>query len=98
MNERQEAYLNLIERVLTCPHGQEPEILKASSDLVDAGFVAMLIKISASMASEGDEYTAKFLEKLACLLAKSVKVPPEAITTEYSSVRGYKKVRSPHNL
>lgn len=87
MNERQEAYLNLIERVLTCPHGQEPEILKASSDLVDAGFVEMLVKISVSMASEGDEYTANFLEKLARLLAKSVKQSPEAITTEYSSLQ-----------
>lgn len=88
MNERQEAYLNLIERVLTCPNGQEPEILKASSDLVDAGFVEMLIKISASMASEGDEDTANFLEKLACLLGKSLKLSPGAIPTEYSSARG----------
>lgn len=88
MNERQEAYLNLIERVLTCPNGQEPEILRANSDLVDVGFVQMLIKISASMASEGDEDTANFLVQLARLLGTSLKLSPDAIPARYSGVRG----------
>ena len=88
MNERQEAYLNLIERVLTCPNGQEPEILKASSHLVDVGFVQMLIKIASSMASEGDRDTANFLVQLARLLGKSVRLSPDAIPNRYSSLRG----------
>ncbi|MGL5061487.1 MAG: hypothetical protein ACRC62_16050 [Microcoleus sp.] len=88
MNERQEAYLNLIERVLTCPSGQEPEILRANSDLVDVGFVQMLTKIAASMASEGDEDTANFLVQLARLLGKSLKLSPDVIPSRYSGVRG----------
>lgn len=82
--ERQEAYLNLIERVLTCPNGQEPEVLSSSSDLIDAGFVQMLIQISASMAREGDEDTANFLVQLARLLGKSLGLSPDIVPAGYS--------------
>ncbi|MCC3411753.1 MULTISPECIES: hypothetical protein [unclassified Microcoleus] len=82
--ERQEAYLNLIERVLTCPNGQEPEVLSSCSDLIDAGFVQMLIQISASMAREGDEDTANFLVQLARLLGKSLGLSPDVVPASYS--------------
>jgi hypothetical protein len=77
--ERQEAYLKLIERVLTCPNGQEPEVLSSCSDLIDAGFVQMLIEISASMARAGDEDTANFLVQLARLLGKSLGLSPDLV-------------------
>ncbi|MEG4535018.1 hypothetical protein [Microcoleus sp. D2_18a_D3] len=86
--ERQEAYLNLIERVLTCPNGQEPEVLSSRSDLIDAGFVQMLIQISASMAREGDEDTANFLVQLARLLGKSLGLSPDLRSGGYSSAKG----------
>ncbi|MBE9124111.1 hypothetical protein IQ269_25750 [Tychonema sp. LEGE 07199] len=86
--ERQEAYLNLIERVLTCPNGQEPEVLSSCSDLIDAGFVQMLIQISASMAGEGDRDTANFLVQLARLLGKSLGLSPDLVPTGYSSAQG----------
>lgn len=82
--ERQDAYLNLIERVLTCPNGQEPEVLSSCSDLIDAGFVQMLIQISASMAREGDEDTANFLVQLARLLGKSLGLSPDVVPAGYS--------------
>ena len=82
--ERQEAYLNLIERVLTCPNGQEPEVLSSCSDLIDAGFVQMLIQISASMAREGDEDTANFLVQHARLLGKSLGLSPDVVPAGYS--------------
>ncbi|MCW6051448.1 hypothetical protein QUB60_15890 [Microcoleus sp. A2-C5] len=85
--ERQEAYLNLIERVLTCPNGQEPEVLSSCSDLIDAGFVQMLIQISASMAGEGDADTAKFLVQLARLLGKSLGLSPDIVPAGYSSAQ-----------
>ncbi|MEG4944591.1 hypothetical protein [Microcoleus sp. F4-D5] len=86
--ERQEAYLNLIERVLTCPNGQEPEVLSSCSDLIDAGFVQMLIQISASMAREGDEDTANFLVQLARLLGKSLGLSPDLRSAGYSNAKG----------
>lgn len=86
--ERQEAYLNLIERVLTCPNGQEPEVLSSCSDLIDAGFVQMLIQISASMARAGDEDTANFLVQLARLLGKSLGLSPDLVPAGYRSAQG----------
>ncbi|MEG4347172.1 hypothetical protein QUB70_28400 [Microcoleus sp. A003_D6] len=86
--DRQEAYLNLIERVLTCPNGQEPEVLSSCSDLIDAGFVQLLIQISASMAREGDKDTANFLVQLARLLGKSLGLSPDLVPAGYSSAQG----------
>ena len=70
--ERQEAYLDLIERVPSCPKGQELEVLSSCSDLIDAGFVQMLIEVSASLARAGNEDTAAFLVQLARSLGKSL--------------------------
>jgi hypothetical protein len=75
--ERQEAYLDLIELVLSCPNGQEPEVLSSCSDLIDEGFVQMLIQVSASMARAGNEDTADFLAQLARSLGKSLGLPPD---------------------
>ena len=77
--ERQEAYLKLIERVLNCPNGQEPEVLSSCSHLIDAGFVQILIQISASMTRAGDEDTANFLVQLARLLGKSLGLSPDLV-------------------
>ena len=86
--ERQEAYLNLIERVLSCPTGQAPEVLSSCSDLIDAGFVQMLIEVSASMAYAGNEDTADFLVQLARSLAKSLGLSLDLGPGGYSSAQG----------
>lgn len=38
--ERRKAYLNLINALLNCSSGEEPQILNANQDLLDAGFIA----------------------------------------------------------
>ena len=86
--------MNLIERVLTCPNGQEPEVLSSCSDLIDAGFVQMLIQISASMAREGDEDTANFLVQLARLLGKSLGLSPDLRRLGTVVQRGREELRS----
>ncbi len=40
--ERQEAYLNLIQQLLDCQSWEEPEILRANQELLDAGFLQVL--------------------------------------------------------
>jgi len=37
--QRVQAYLSLIQELLKCPGGEEPQILSQSSELVDEGFV-----------------------------------------------------------
>ncbi|WP_414551675.1 hypothetical protein [Anabaena sp. CCY 0017] len=39
--QRQQAYSQLIESLLKCPDGEEPEILAAHTELLDAGFLQM---------------------------------------------------------
>jgi hypothetical protein len=41
--ERQSQYLRLIEQLMRCPNGQEPEVLDANADLLDAGLVQTMM-------------------------------------------------------
>ncbi|WP_293134005.1 CHAT domain-containing tetratricopeptide repeat protein [Microcoleus sp. bin38.metabat.b11b12b14.051] len=43
-SERQQAYLNLINQLLTCPTGEEAEVLKSHPDLLDDGLVAAMLE------------------------------------------------------
>jgi hypothetical protein len=38
-DERQTQYFNLIDELLQCPNGQEPEVLEAKPELIDSGLV-----------------------------------------------------------
>jgi len=42
--QRQQAYLNLIQSLLNCPSGEEAQILQANSELVDAGLVQVMLE------------------------------------------------------
>ncbi|OKH57947.1 hypothetical protein NIES2130_17410 [Scytonema sp. HK-05] len=54
MNEqRQQAYLDLIERLLNCPSGEEPEVLQANQDLLDAEFLLMLEAVAENFSLQG---------------------------------------------
>ncbi|MFB8791618.1 MAG: CHAT domain-containing protein [Potamolinea sp.] len=65
MNEdRQSAYLNLIEELLTCPSGEEPEILNANSDLIDAGLTATLADVELEQAESIAGYLGNFSNRM----------------------------------
>ncbi|MBO9997778.1 MAG: hypothetical protein J7641_02025 [Cyanobacteria bacterium SID2] len=59
--QRQERYFDLIDRLLKCPNGQEPEILDGASDLLDANFVQALIQTASYFAHHDNPEAAKFL-------------------------------------
>ncbi len=40
--QRQQAYLSLIQQLLDCANGEEGEILAANQDLVDSDFLLMV--------------------------------------------------------
>ena len=66
MNEqRQQAYLNLIQRLLNAPSGEEPEILAAHQDLLDAGLVQKVEAVAQMCSQNGDSNTANWLQNLA---------------------------------
>lgn len=84
--QRQDLYLNLIDQLVGCPNGKEPEILEAHPELIDADFVQTLVQVSASLAHDGKyQDTAKFLIFIARQLAKDLGLYPQASTTAPNS-------------
>ncbi|MCL1465089.1 tetratricopeptide repeat protein, partial [Argonema galeatum A003/A1] len=64
------AYLNLIQQLLSCPNGEEPEILQANSELLDGGFLQACEVIAEKFADSGNENGADFLRNLASQLGE----------------------------
>ena len=50
---RAKAYLQLINTLLTCPSGEELEILQANSELLDAEFLQVCEVVAENLAGEG---------------------------------------------
>ena len=79
-NQRQEEYFKLIDRLLRCPSGKEPEVLDASADLLDENFIRTLIQVGTIMAHENNQEGSKFLIFLARQLSKQLGLYPELST------------------
>lgn len=69
---RQERYFNLIDQLLKCPNGQEPEILDGQPDLLDEGLVKTLMQVATMMAHQDNQEAAKFLIFIARQLSKEL--------------------------
>jgi hypothetical protein len=75
--QRREQYLKLIEQLLSCPNGQEPAVLDAQPDLLDADLVQTLIKVGTMMAHQENQDGAKFLFHVARELAVQLNLYPQ---------------------
>ncbi|MCT7954257.1 CHAT domain-containing protein [Laspinema palackyanum] len=66
MNERRiQAYRNLIQQLLTCPNGEEDQILNQAIELVDEGFMQACQLRAQQLQQEGEENQAQFLRDVA---------------------------------
>ncbi|MFP4320463.1 MAG: CHAT domain-containing protein, partial [Phormidium sp.] len=63
--QRVQAYLSLIQELLECPSGEEPQILSQSLELLDGGFVQVCEQVAAQLQEAGQENNARFLRNLA---------------------------------
>jgi hypothetical protein len=70
--ERRKGYLNLIDTLLRCPTGEEPQILNAQPNLVDKELMQMMAQMAAVMAAKGDQNTADCLIYLAHQVAAAL--------------------------
>ncbi|ACK65307.1 conserved hypothetical protein [Rippkaea orientalis PCC 8801] len=77
---RQQQYYQLIEELISCPNGQEPDVLEAKMDLVDENFIQTLMEIATVQAHQGNQDGAKFLIFIARELAKQLGLYPEMAT------------------
>ncbi len=79
-NQRQEEYYKLIDRLLRCPNGKEPEVLDASADLIDENLVRTIVQVATIMAHEDNQEGSKFLIFIARQLARQLGLYPELAT------------------
>ena len=69
---RDRAYLQLIHTLLNCPNGDEPQILRDNSELLDRGFLETCESVAAKLAAQGGENGANFLRNLASQLGQFI--------------------------
>mgnify|MGYP001817711171 CR=1 FL=1 len=79
-NQRQQEYFQLIDRLLRCPNGKEPEVLDASADLIDENLIRTIMQVATIMAHENNQEGSKFLIFIARQLAKQLGLYPELST------------------
>ncbi len=80
--QREALYFDLIDKLISCPNGQEPGILEQDAELVDAGFVNTVVQVATVFAHEGNEDGAKFLIHIARELSKEMGLYPEVSNKE----------------
>ncbi|MCA2655540.1 CHAT domain-containing tetratricopeptide repeat protein [Microcystis sp. M061S2] len=60
MNEqRAQAYVNLIEKLLACTDGEEPNILQANQELIDPQFLHMMENYATELEQQGNNHAAR---------------------------------------
>ncbi|AFZ43942.1 hypothetical protein PCC7418_1773 [Halothece sp. PCC 7418] len=79
-NQRQEEYFELIDRLLHCPNGKEPEVLDSRSDLLDQDFIKTLIQVATAMAHDDNQEASQFLMFIARELSKQLGFYPDFAT------------------
>jgi DNA-binding phage protein len=82
--ERSQDYLNLIDALLNCPSGEEPQILNANQDLLDAGLLQALAQVAEFLEQRGDRNVADFLIHVAHQLAEALGLSSSTLTSSLS--------------
>ncbi|MFM6005102.1 MAG: tetratricopeptide repeat protein, partial [Sphaerospermopsis kisseleviana] len=86
MNEaRIHQYLELIQKLLSCPDGEEPEILQAHQELLDQVFLRTMTAVSQQLQKAGRQQPAEFLTNLAAQLTPYVMGENSHSTEEYQA-------------
>lgn len=87
MEQNQNRYMHLIDQLLQCPNGQEPEILDQNADLLDTQLVQTMTQVAAYFAHHDNPDGAKFLIHIARELAKQLGLYPQTPTADTSDIQ-----------
>lgn len=68
-----DAYYNLIDELLQCPSGSEPEVLAQHPDLLNPQLVQTMLQVAAMMAHQNQQEPSQFLVFIARKLAANLK-------------------------
>jgi hypothetical protein len=69
-DDRQQAYLQVIQELLECPQGQEGQVLAQHRDLLGPGLVRTMQQVANQLAANGDAQAAEYLHQWAQELAR----------------------------
>jgi CHAT domain-containing protein len=84
MNEqRAQAYVNLIEQLLTCADGEEPNILQANQELIDPEFLQEMENYATGLEQQGNNNPAAWLRNMSQQLGQFLN--PQAYSTQPSN-------------
>lgn len=75
--QRLKAYLDLIQELLTCPHGEEWIWLRKHESLVNPELVQVMEQVAAQLARQGDAQSARFIHNWAGQLHHILSRPTE---------------------
>ncbi len=70
--QRTQAYINLINQLLTCNEGDEPRILQENQELVDQGLIEVMIAVAQQYKEAGRENEAQWLMNIVQQLAQAL--------------------------
>ena len=62
---RLQAYLNLIEQLLACADGEEPNILQANQELIDPEFLQVMENYATGLEQQGNNNPVAWLRNIA---------------------------------
>ena len=90
--QRRQAYLTLIEALLSCPNGQESSILQQHQDLIDEGLLRIMSQAVGMFRQQGQEQPATWLEQLAAQLTQSIETEAAKPSNNLSGSRNLKAI------
>jgi tetratricopeptide (TPR) repeat protein len=80
--DRSSAYLHLVNALITCPSGEEVQILNANLDLIDEGLIQTMKEVASQLAAEGEHDNATWLTDTAAQLVTEIEDSSSSTTEE----------------
>lgn len=77
-NPELDPYYSLIDELLQCPSGNEPEVLSRHPDLLNAQLVQVMLQVAAMMAHNNQQESSQFLVFIARKLAENLRQAADA--------------------
>jgi len=75
-----DAYYRLIDELLQCPSGSEPEVLAQHPDLLNPQLVQTMLQVAAMMAHNNQQEPSQFLVFITRTLAENLRQTSESTT------------------
>ncbi|NEQ11548.1 MAG: tetratricopeptide repeat protein, partial [Moorea sp. SIO4E2] len=81
--ERRQAYLKLIQQLLTCPSGEDAQIIESNRELVDAELLQVMAQEAEKLAADGNQNAADVLLLIRSDLLEKISESPTLVNPSY---------------